>query len=120
MRTNSTPSFPSNSALTRGTRVKMSGGYLAAASGTEDELGTIADTTLSTDTMAAIIPFNESGVKQFICSASVAQYATVYAAASGKITSTPGTLRRGIALEAGSGDGAIIPVLVQNGSAAAL
>lgn len=119
MRTNSTPNFPSNSALTRGTRVKMSAGYLVAASATEDELGTISDTTLSTDTMAAVIPFNESGVKQFICSASVTQYATVYAAASGKVSTTVG-LRRGIALEAGSGDGAIIPVLVQHGSAAAL
>lgn len=120
MRTNTTPSFPSNSALTRGTRVLMSAGYLAAASATQDELGTIADTTLSTDTMATIIPINESGVKQFVASAAITQYATVYAAASGKITSTPGTLRRGIALEAASGDGAIIPVLVQHGSAAAL
>lgn len=120
MRTNSTPTFPNNAALTRGTRVVMSGGYLAAASGTQDELGTIADTTLSTDTTAGIIPFNESGVKQFIASGSVTQYATVYAAASGKVSSTPGTLRRGIALEAASGDGAIIPVLVQHGSAAAL
>jgi len=98
----------------------MSGGYLAAASGTQDELGTIADTTLSTDTMAAVIPFNEAGVKEFIASGSVTQYATVYAAASGKVTSTPGTLRRGVALLAASGDGAIIPVLVQGGSAAAL
>ena len=119
MRTNSTPSFPNNAALTRGTRVIMSGGYLAAASATQDELGTIADTTLATDTMATIIPINESGVKQFVANGSVTQYATVYAAASGKVSTTVG-LRRGIALEAASGDGAIIPVLVQVGSAAAL
>lgn len=120
MRTNSTPTFPNNAALGRGIRVKMSAGYLAAASGTEDELGTIADTVLATDTVASVIPIGESGVKQFVASAAITQYATVYAAASGKVTSTPGTLRRGIALEAASGDGAIIPVLVQHGSAAAL
>ena len=120
MRINSTPTFPSNSALGRAIRVKMSAGYLVAASGTEDELGTLADTVLSTDTVAAVITINESGVKQFVASGAVTQYATVYAAASGKVSSTPGTLRRGIALEAASGDGAIIPVLVQGGSAAAL
>lgn len=120
MRVNSTPTFPNNSALGRGIRVKMSAGYLVAASGSEDELGTLADSVLSTDTVAAVVPLNESGVKQFVASGSVTQYATVYADASGKVSSTPGTLRRGIALEAASGDGAIIPVLVQSGSAAAL
>lgn len=91
-----------------------------AASATQDELGTLADTVLAGDSMAGVIPFNESGVKQFVASGAVTQYATVYAAASGKVSSTPGTLRRGIALEAASGDGAIIPVLVQSGSAAPL
>jgi len=117
MRVNSTPTFPSNSALGRGIRVVMSGGYLAAASSSQDELGTIADTTVSTDTIAAVIPFNESGVKQMVCSTAVTQYATVFAASSGKVAPT-GTLRRGIALQAGSGDGAVIDVLVQSGSAA--
>lgn len=120
MRVNSTPTFPSNSALGRAIRVKMSAGFLVAAGATDDELGTLNDAVLSTDTLGAVIPFNESGVKEFVCSAAVAELATVYAAASGKVTSTPGTLRRGIALKAGSGDGAIIPVLVQGGSAAAL
>jgi len=119
MKVNCHPCFPSNSALTRGTRVKMSAGYLVAASATEDELGTVADTTLATDTVCAVIPFNESGVKQHICSTAVTALATVYAAASGKVAPT-GTLRRGIAIEAGSGDGAIIPVLVQGGSTAPL
>lgn len=119
MNTNNQPTFPNNSALTRGTRVKMSGGYLAAAGDDEDELGTLPDTVLSTDTVAAVVPFNHSGVKQFIAAGAISQYATVFAAASGKIDDS-GTLRRGIALEAASGDGAIIPVLVQGGSAAAV
>ena len=119
MRVNSTPTFPSNSALGRGIRVKMSAGYLVAASSSEDELGTLADVVLAGDAVAAVVPFNESGVKQMVCSTAVTQYASVYAAASGKVAPT-GTLRRGIALQAGSGDGAIIDVLVQHGSAAAI
>lgn len=113
------PVLPNNAAITRGTRVKLSGGYLAAASATEDEVGTITDDVQTTDSYASIVPFNFSGVKQFIASGSITQYATVYAAASGKIAST-GTLRRGIALQAASGNGALVDVLVQGGSAAAL
>ena len=119
MRVNSTPTFPNNAALGRGIRVVMTGGFLAAASSSQDELGTMTDTVLSTDTIGSIVPLNESGVKQMVCSTAVTQYATVYAASSGKVAPT-GTLRRGIALTAGSGDGAIIDVLVQGGSAAAL
>lgn len=117
MKTTDFPTFPNNSNLTRGTRVKMSGGYLAAAGAAEDELGTIAETVQTTDGYASVIPFNFGGVKEMVCSAAVTQYATVFAAASGKVAAT-GTLRRGIALQAGSADTAIISVLVQGGSAA--
>jgi len=119
MKINDFPSFPNNSALGRGIRAKMSGGYLLAAGAAEDELGTLNDAVLATDAYASIVPLGYFGVKQMVASAAVTQYATVYAAASGKIAAT-GTLRRGIALEAASGDGAIIKVLVQGGSAAAL
>ncbi len=120
MKTSEFPSLPNNSALGRGIRVKLSGGYLAAASGTEDEVGTIADNVLATDSKATVVPIEFHGAKQMVAAAAITQYATVYAAAGGKVTSTPGTLRRGIALEAASGDGAIIPVLKQGGSAAAI
>jgi len=117
MKVNDFPTFPNNANLTRGTRVKLSGGYLLAAGATEDELGTIADDVQTTDEVAAVVPFNFGGVKQMVCSAAVTQYATVFAAASGRVAAT-GTLRRGIALQAGSAAGAIIDVLVQGGSAA--
>lgn len=120
MRVNKTPTFPNNSALGRGIRVVMSGGFLVAASSSQDELGTLTEAVLATDTLASVVPFGEGGVRQMVCSAAISQYAVVYAANSGKITSTVGTSRRGIALEAGSGDGAIIPVLWQSGSGAAL
>lgn len=119
MKVNDFPTLPNNANLTRGTRVAMSGGYLAAAGATTDELGTIADDVQTTDGYATVVPFNFAGVKQFKAGSAITQYATVYAAASGTVAAT-GTLRRGIALQAASGSGALVDVLVQGGSAAAL
>lgn len=119
MKVNDIPTLPNNSALGRGIRVILSGGYLAAASATQDELGTLPDAVLSGDAYAAVLPINYYGVREMVASAAISQYATVYAAANGKIAST-GTLRRGIALEAASGDNSIIRVLSQAGSMAAL
>lgn len=115
MKVSDFPSLPNNSALGRGIRVGLSGGNLAAVGDDADELGTIADNVLATDPVAAVIPLNYYGVKQYVASGAITQYAIVYAAADGKIAAT-GTLRRGIALEAASGDGAIIQVLHQGGS----
>lgn len=103
------PSFPNNAALAEGTRVKYSAGYLVAASGSEDELGTIEQRVLATDTMAAILPLDAPGIRHMIASEAITQYATVYAAASGKIA-TSGTLIRGMAMEAASGSGSVIKV----------
>ncbi len=116
MRVNDQPTFPNNSALGRATRVTMSAGYLVAAGATTDEFGTLQDSVLSTDTYASVLPLGYFGVREYIANAAISQYATVWAASSGKVSSTPGTLRRGIALEAASGDGSIIRVLMQAGS----
>lgn len=112
------PTFPNNSALKRGIRVKMtgSGGYLVAAGATEDELGTIVESVLASDTLAAIVPIGNGGVKQMVANGVVNPMEVVYAAAAGKVSATPGTLRRGIALTASSGDNSIINVLPQAGS----
>lgn len=109
------PSLPNNSALAEGTRVKLSAGYLVAASAAEDELGTIEQRVLASDTSATVLPINHPGVRHMIASGAISQYATVYAAASGKIASS-GTLLRGVALEAASGDGSVIKVMFANGA----
>jgi len=109
------PTFPNNSALAEGTRVKLSGGYLVAADDDEDELGTIEQSVLATDTVATVLPLDHHGVRHMIASEAVTLYATVYAAASGKIA-TSGTLIRGVALEAASGDGSVIKVLAGRAS----
>lgn len=115
MRVNDVPTFPNNAALGRALRVTMSGGYLAAAGASTDEYGTLQDAVLATDAYASVLPLGYYGVREFIANGEIAQYATVYAAASGKVANT-GTLRRGVALEAASGDGSIIRVLNQAGS----
>lgn len=109
------PTFPNNSALAEGTRVKMSAGFLVAASGSEDELGTIEQRVLATDSTATVLPINAYGVRHMIATAAITQYATVYAAAAGKID-VSGTLLRGMAMEAASGAGSVIKVLFTNGA----
>jgi hypothetical protein len=108
-------SLPNNSALAEGTRVKLTGGFLVAASSSEDELGTIEQRVLATDTTATVLPINHAGVRHMIAAGAISQYATVYAAASGKIDAS-GTLLRGVALEAASGSGSVIKVLFANGA----
>lgn len=119
MRVNDQPTFPNNSALGRAIRVTMSGGYLAAAGASTDEYGTLQDSVLSTDTYASVLPLGYFGTREYVANGAISQYATVFAAASGKV-GTSGTLRRGIALEASSGDGSIIRVLAQAGSGSAV
>lgn len=115
MRVNDQPTFPNNSALGRALRVTMSAGYLVVAGASTDEYGTLQDSVLSTDPYASVLPLGYFGVREYVANGSISQYATVFAAASGKVGSS-GTLRRGVALEAASGDGSIIRVLFQAGS----
>lgn len=109
------PNFPSNSALAEGLRVKLSGGYLAAASGSEDELGTMESLTLAGDLSGTVLPIDEAGVRHMIASEAITQYATVYAAASGKIAAS-GTLIRGVSMEAASGNNSVIKVMTGRAS----
>jgi hypothetical protein len=104
------PSLPVNGALDPYLRYKMSAGVLALASDSEDEVGTLANRTLAGDSVGTIIPREKAGVRMAIASKSIAQYATIYAATLGRI-SDAGTLVRGMALEAASGNGSRIRVL---------
>jgi len=109
------PNFPSNSALAEGLRVKLTGGYLIAASGSEDELGTMESLTLAGDLSGTVLPIDEAGVRHMIASEAINLHATVYAAASGKVATT-GTLIRGIAMEAASGNNSVIKVMTGRAS----
>lgn len=109
------PTFPNNAALSEGLRVKLSAGYLVAADSTDDELGTLEQIVLATDTVACVLPIDHPGVRHMILSEACSQYQTLYAAASGKVA-TSGTLIRGIAMEAGSGDGSVVKVMTARAS----
>jgi len=115
MLVNQKPTFPNNAALAEGLRVKLSGGYLVAAGAAEDELGTLEQHTLAADTYGTVCPLDTPGVEHMIASEAIAQYQTVYAAADGKIA-TSGTLIRGMAMEAASGDGSVIKVFKRRAS----
>lgn len=116
MRVNTgSPSFPVNAALAPYLRVKKSAGYLVAAGSTDDELGTLEKRVLSTDTTAAVIPREESCVRYMVAKSSFSADTEVYAAADGKIDDT-GTLIRGMALDASTGDGDVVRVLSYSAS----
>lgn len=96
-------------ALAKYIRVKWSGTALAACSGTERGIGTLADTVLSGDTKVTVIPWHPA--RKMVAAGAFAIGADIYGAASGKVDDTVTTNLVGIALEAASGDGSIVEVL---------
>ena len=96
-------------------RVKLSGGVLVVASGSEDELGTLANRTLAANEPVTVYPRGEAGVRYMVASGAISQYAQVYAAANGKVAGS-GTLTRGTAMEAATADGDIIRVACDQAS----
>lgn len=109
------PTFPSNSALGEALRVKLSGGYLVVAADNEDELGTLEQRVLSTDLSGTVLPLDEAGVRHFVASEAISENQVFYAAAGGKVA-TSGTLIRGVALEAASGNGSVFRGLAARSS----
>lgn len=106
-----TRSFPNNAALGRGIRVALSGGNLAAAGITDDEIGVMEELTLAADTKGSVRLPNSGQTVRAVANGAITQYAEIYAAASGKVSATVSGPRWGIALEAASGDGSEIEVL---------
>lgn len=104
-----TKTFPNNAALAKGTRVKMSGGYLAACGLTEVEIGVMEELSLATDALGTV-RLTRNTERRVIASA-VAQYAEVYKAASGKVNDVATGEPYGLAMEAGSADGSQIEIL---------
>ena len=110
--------LPNNAALSRGIRVKLSGGYLAAAGIGEDCIGVMEKPTFAADPVGAVRPITGVDTLCMVAAGAITQYAEVYEAASGKISATVTGKRLGIALEAASGDGSLIEVLPLGDSSA--
>lgn len=108
MLVNEVHSYPNNSALADGLRVKLSGGYLVVADAGDDELGTIEQRVLATNTTAAVLPNLVEGIRHVVAAGAITQYATIYRAASGKVSATPNGSVWGIAIEAASGNNSVI------------
>jgi hypothetical protein len=101
-------------------RVKLDGSNeLAEAGNTERALGTVAQRVHSGDQVAAVVPMNAEGTRKMEAGEAISEGAVVYSYANGKIgvTTAGGEHAIGWALEAASGDGSIIEVLVDRNAA---
>lgn len=101
-------------ALAKYLRVKWSGAALAVAGAAERGVGTLADTVLTGDLKATVIPNSVGGCRKFVAAGAFAIGADIYGAASGKVDDAAGTANVpiGIAMEAASGDGSIVEVML--------
>jgi hypothetical protein len=101
-------------ALAKYLRVKWDGAALNVAGAAERATGTLADTVLSGATKAAIIPMSVGGARKFVAAGAFTVGADIYGAANGKVDDAAGTanVAIGMALEASSGDGSIVEVLL--------
>lgn len=98
-------------ALGRGLRVKLSSGVLALAGLTDREVGVLTARAESND-HAGVYLRSMAGTVQMVAADSFAVGAILYTAASGKVSDSAlaGSFVVGRALEAASGDGAIVEV----------
>jgi hypothetical protein len=103
-------SFPANTALAKGIRVKMTAGFLAAASSTEVELGTLEYAILTGDESGTVRLRSASGTKPMVAAGAITSGNPVYAAASGKVDAS-GTVFCGTALESATANNDQIEVL---------
>ena len=104
----------SATALANYLRVKLTAGLIVVAGIADQEVGTLEKAALDGETKATVRPMRDQApVRRFVASAAVTQYALVYPAAGGKVSSTQNGSADpiGWALVAASGDGAVISVL---------
>ena len=100
-----------NAALGPYLRVMLSAGKLIVAEATDEELGVLDNRVLNADDVAAVVPLNVKGTVRAIAGAAITQFASVYGAAGGKVSSVVNSNFLGTALTGATGDGSIIEVL---------
>jgi hypothetical protein len=107
---NGSLTFTANQAMDPYLRVKLTAGKLVPAGAADEDIGTLESRVLAANDPAAVVPRNVHGTIKMVAAGTIAQFATVYAAAAGKIADS-GAIIRGLALQAASGNGSIIEVL---------
>lgn len=108
-------------ARTQYLRVKLSAGVLELAGASDRELG-ITTRRIEASVPGDVLLRTANGTVPMVAAGAIAQGATVYTAASGKINDVQasGAFRVGIALEAATADGDVIEVLRDEAEAQAM
>ena len=112
--------FTAGAALSQYLRVKLSSGKLAAAGAADQSLGTIEEPSFADGDVVGVRVKTAQGTRRMVAGGAITLGATVYGAASGKISATANGNVEGIALEAAGADGDVIEVLTVEVSDAAL
>lgn len=111
-----THTFVAGAALSKGTRVKISSGKLAAAGATDVYIGWMNERALADGDLASVRLRTASGTVEMVASAAISAGATVELAASGKIATFSAGTKCGVAVAAASGDGSVIEVVPFTGT----
>ena len=109
-----TKAFTAGAAIGQYLRVVLSAGKLAAASATQQMLGTLEEASFADLDVRSVRLRTASGTRKMVASEAISAGNPVYAAASGKIAAD-GSVMEGIALEAASADNDIIEVMTATG-----
>lgn len=106
-----TKTFTAGAALGKWRRVRMSGGSLAyAGAANTDALGVLSQETFASGEEVAVIMTPSTGTVPMVASEAISQWASVYAAADGKVASS-GSIVVGLAAEAATANNDIIEVV---------
>ncbi len=109
-----TKAFTAGAAIGQYLRVVLSSGKLAAASASQQMLGTLEDASFADLDVRSVRLRTASGTRKMVASEAITAGNPVYAAASGKIAAD-GSVMEGIALETCTTDGDIIEVMTASG-----
>lgn len=115
---NGVKTFKAAEALERARRVKLSSGYgdqVEYADAADDYIGVTLETVAINESVAVKLKRASQGTVEVEAAGVITAGATIYGAADGKVsTSSTGTDKFGKALEAASGDGAVIEGLMDD------
>ena len=109
-----TKAFTAGAAIGQYLRVVLSSGKLAAASASQQMLGTLEDASFADLDVRSVRLRTAAGTRKMVASEAITAGNPVYAAASGKIAAD-GSVMEGIALETCTTDGDIIEVMTASG-----
>lgn len=105
--------FTAGAAIAQYLRVKLTSEKLAVAGADDREIGTLERATFADLDKAPVRLRYANGTRKMVAAGAFDKHANVYGAAGGKIDDAANENFIGIALEAASGDGAVVEVLQQ-------